>query len=110
LERALGESIVEGPATTQVTMQDEEIGESKQEESADEEPAAVEKAVKSSTVGKGKRKVVPTRAKVYMEVDGLVSTLTSHCQYTLTHLLTVRPMSDVEVEAGLHDHPAPEEV
>jgi hypothetical protein len=64
LERAIGESIVEGPATTQ----DEEVGESEWDESA-------EKVVESSTVGKGKRKAAPARAKVYGEVDGLVSHL-----------------------------------
>jgi hypothetical protein len=83
----MGESVVEGPAMMQVTTQDEEIGESKQEESANEEPAA--KAIESSTVGKGKRKAAPTRAKVYVEVEGPVSNLT-HCrQSALTCLLTV---------------------
>jgi hypothetical protein len=43
MERAMGESVAEGPATTQ----DEEIGESKQEELADEELAAVEKVIES---------------------------------------------------------------
>jgi hypothetical protein len=41
----------------------------------EEEPAAAEVAVESSTVGKGKRKVAPARAKVYAAVDGLVSRL-----------------------------------
>jgi hypothetical protein len=71
LERAMGESIVEGLATTQ----DEEIGESEQEELADEEPVAADKVVESSTVGKGKRKAAPARAKVYVAVDKLVSAL-----------------------------------
>jgi hypothetical protein len=58
LERAMAESVAEGPATTQATTQDGEAGESKREESVEEEPAAAEKAVESSTVGKGKRKAV----------------------------------------------------
>jgi hypothetical protein len=95
LERAMGESIAEGPATTQ----DEEVGEGGWGESAEEEPVVAEKVVKSSTVGKGKQKVAPTRAKVYAAMDGLVSTLTSHHQYTLTHLLTVRPVFHAEDEA-----------
>jgi hypothetical protein len=41
LERAMGESVAEGPATTQVTMQDEEVGESEWDELAEEEPVAV---------------------------------------------------------------------
>jgi hypothetical protein len=53
MERVMGESITEGPAT----MQDEEIGESEQEVLAEEESVAAVKAVKSSTVRKGKRKV-----------------------------------------------------
>jgi hypothetical protein len=73
LERALGESVAEGPATTQATTQDEEVGESEREESAEEEPAAMEKVVESSTVGKGKQKAAPTRAKVYTEMDGPAS-------------------------------------
>jgi hypothetical protein len=72
LERAMAESVAEGPATMQVTTQDGEVGESEREESAEEGPAAAEVAVASSTVGKGKRKVVPTRAEVYAAVDGLV--------------------------------------
>jgi hypothetical protein len=68
LERAMGGSIVEGPATIQATTQDGEIGESEQDKSA-------EKVVESLTIGKGKRKAAPTRAKVYGEVDGPVSTL-----------------------------------
>jgi hypothetical protein len=71
LERAMGESIAEGLATTQ----DEEVGESERDESAEEEPEAVAKVVESSTVGKGKRKAAPARAKVYGEVDGPVSHL-----------------------------------
>jgi hypothetical protein len=71
LERAMAESVAEGPATTQ----DGEVGESEREESAEEEPAAAERAVESSTVRKGKRKAAPTRAKVYAEVDGPVSRL-----------------------------------
>jgi hypothetical protein len=71
LKRALGENITEGPATTQ----DEEVGESEREESADKEPAVAEKAVESLTIGKGKRKAAPARAKVYMEMDEPVSVL-----------------------------------
>jgi hypothetical protein len=41
----------------------------------EEGPVAAEVVVESSTVEKGKRKVVPTRAKVYAAVDGLVSHL-----------------------------------
>jgi hypothetical protein len=71
LERAMGESVAEGPAT----MQDEEVRESERDESAEEEPEAAAKVIKSSTVGKGKRKAAPTRAKVYSKVDSLVSDL-----------------------------------
>jgi hypothetical protein len=59
------------------------------QESAEEEPAVAEKVIESSTVGKGKQKVVPARANVYAEMDGPVSCLTSRSQYTLTYLLTV---------------------
>jgi hypothetical protein len=42
LERAMGESVANGPATTQVTMQDEDVGKSEQDESVgEEEPEAV---------------------------------------------------------------------
>jgi hypothetical protein len=75
LERAMGESIVEGPATIQATTQDKEVGESKWDKLAEEEPEAVEKVIKLSTVGKGKLKAVPARAKMYAEVEGLVSNL-----------------------------------
>jgi hypothetical protein len=71
LERAMAESVAEGPATTQ----DGEVGESEREESAEEGPAAAEVVVESSTVGKGKRKAAPARAKVYAAVDGPVSRL-----------------------------------
>jgi hypothetical protein len=64
----------------QVMMQDEDVGESEQEESAEEELAAAVKAIELLTVGKGKRKVAPARAKVYEEVEGPMSSLTSHCQ------------------------------
>jgi hypothetical protein len=77
LERAMGESVANGPATTQATTQDEDVGESEREVSAEEESAAVEKAVESLTVGKGKRKAAPTRAKVYAEMDEPVSDLTT---------------------------------
>jgi hypothetical protein len=75
LERAMAESVAEGPATTQAMTQDSEVRESEREESAEEEPAAVEIVVESSTVGKGKRKAAPARAKVYAAVDGPVSRL-----------------------------------
>jgi hypothetical protein len=75
MERAMGESITEGLATMQVTTQDKNVRESEREESVEEEPAVVEKAVESSTVGKGKQKVAPARAKVYMTVDEPVSDL-----------------------------------
>jgi hypothetical protein len=75
LERAMRESIAEGPATTQATTQDEEVRESEREESAEEEPAAAEKVVESSTIGKGKRKAAPSRAKVYTAMDEPVSHL-----------------------------------
>jgi hypothetical protein len=68
MERAMAESVAEGPATTQ----DEEVGESEREESVEEELAAAENAVESSTIGKGKRKAAPARAKVYAAVDGPV--------------------------------------
>jgi hypothetical protein len=75
LERAMAESVAEGPATTQATTQNGEVGESEREESAEEEPVAAEIVVESSTVGKGKGKVAPARAKVYAAVDGPVSHL-----------------------------------
>jgi hypothetical protein len=61
LERAMGESIVEGPAMTQ----DEEVGESKWDELAEEELEAVTKVVITSLiVRKGKWKAALTRAKL----------------------------------------------
>jgi hypothetical protein len=81
-----------------VTTQDGEAGESEQEESA-------EKAVESSTVGKGKRKAAPARAKIYAAVDGPVSTLTSRRQYMVTNTLTVRPMFDAEDAADMRHQP-----
>jgi hypothetical protein len=75
LERAIGESIAEGPAMTQATMQDEEVGESERDELVEEEPEVVVVLVESLTVSKWKRKAAPARAKVYGEVDGLVSNL-----------------------------------
>jgi hypothetical protein len=92
----MGESVMEGLAMTQATTQDEEIGESEWDELAKEELAVAVKAVESSTVSKGKRKAVPARAKVYGAMEGPVSSLPSRGQYTLTHLLTVQPMSDTE--------------
>jgi hypothetical protein len=82
LERVMGESIAEGPATTQATMQDE---------SKEEELAAATKVVESLTVRKGKRKVAPTRAKVYMVVEGLVNNLPrllSTCANTISYSAT----------------------
>jgi hypothetical protein len=101
LERGMALSVTEGPAMTQ----DEEVGESEQEESVEEEPAAVEKAVESSTVGKGKRKAAPARAKVYAEMGEPVSNLLIRCQHVLTQSLTVRPVLHVEDEAEVHYHP-----
>jgi hypothetical protein len=103
LERAMGESVAEGLATTQVTTQDEEIRESKQEESAEEEPVAAEKAVGSSTVGKGKWKAEHIRAKVYAAVDELVHDLPKS---TSIYLLTVRPVFHAKYEAEMYHHPA----
>jgi hypothetical protein len=91
LERAMGESIAEGQATMQATTQDEELGESERDESVEEEPAAAEKAVESSTVGKGKQKAAPARAKVYRAVKGLVSTFlksSSTCANTNSYSAT----------------------
>jgi hypothetical protein len=77
LERALGESVVEGLAAMQATMQNEEVGESKQDELAEEAPVIDSRQRRHQllAVGKGKRKVAPTRAKVYAEVDSPVSNL-----------------------------------
>jgi hypothetical protein len=58
MERAMGESVAEGPAT----MQDEEARESERDKEAEEEPEAADKVIESSTVGEGKRKVAPVRA------------------------------------------------
>jgi hypothetical protein len=91
LERALGESVAEGPAMTQVTTQDEEVRESEREESAKEELAAVEKVIESSTVGKGKRKAAPIRARVYTAVTEPVSVLlksSSICANTFAYSVT----------------------
>jgi hypothetical protein len=74
--------------------QDEEAGESKQEESVEEEPAAAEKGIESSTVGKGKQKAAPARAKVYTAMDEPVSALlksllicTNTFAYSVTNVL-----------------------
>jgi hypothetical protein len=48
---------------------------SEREVSAEEELAAAEKGVESLTVGKGKRKAAPARAKVYATMDEPVSSL-----------------------------------
>jgi hypothetical protein len=83
LERAMGDSVAEGLAMMQATMQDEEVGESKWDKSAEEEPEVAEKVIESSTIGKGKRKAAPARAKMYVEVEGPVSnlpkSLSIHC-------------------------------
>jgi negative regulator of genetic competence, sporulation and motility len=105
MERAIAESVAEGPATMQVTTQDEEVGESEREESAEEEPAAAEVVVESSTVGKGKQKAAPARAKVYAETGEPVSNLLNHRQHALMQSLTVRPVFHAEDEADVHHHP-----
>jgi hypothetical protein len=72
----MGESVAEGPATMQVTTQDEDVGESERDELVgEEEPEAAEvlTAAEALTVSKGKWKVVPAKTKVFSEVDGLVS-------------------------------------
>jgi hypothetical protein len=102
LERAMAESVVEGPASTQATTQNKDAGESEREESAEEEPAAAEKAVESSTIGKGKRKAAPARAKVYAAMDEPVSGLQCRRVSALTHLLTVRPLFHTEDTAKVH--------
>jgi hypothetical protein len=91
LERAMAESVAEGPATMQATTQDGEVGESEREESAEEGPAVAEVVIESSTVGKGKGKAAPARAKVYAAVDGPVSRLfksTSICANTYFYSAT----------------------
>jgi hypothetical protein len=96
LERAMGESIAEGLAMTQ----DKEARESEQDES---ESAAV--AVELLTIGKGKQKVAPTRAKVFSEIDGPVSDPAEVViNRQLTHMLTVQPMLHSEDEAKVHHH------
>jgi hypothetical protein len=87
----MAESTVEGPATTQATTQDGEVGESEREESAEEGLVAAEVVVESSMVGKRKRKAAPTRAKVYTAVDKPVSALlnsTSICANTCAYSAT----------------------
>jgi hypothetical protein len=91
LERAMGESIVEGLAMTQAMTQDKEVGESEWDESVEEEPEAEEKVVESSTISKGKQKAAPTRDKVYGAVEGPVSTLwksSSTCANTNSYSAT----------------------
>jgi hypothetical protein len=74
LDRAMGESVANGPVMTQVTMQDKDVGESKQDESVgEEEPEAAVIAVESSTIDKWKQKVAPAKTKVFSEVHGPVS-------------------------------------
>jgi hypothetical protein len=62
----------------------------------------VEKGIELSTIGKGKRKVAPTRAKVYVAMDEPVSDLIHRRQSALTKWLTVRPLFYVEDEAVVH--------
>jgi hypothetical protein len=102
----MGESVMEGPATMQATTQDEEVGESKHEESVgEEEPEAVAKVAELSTIGKGKRKAAPVRAKVFSDVDGLVSNSTEvDINMQLTHMLTVRPVLHTGDNADVHHH------
>jgi hypothetical protein len=59
LERVMGKSIMKGPATTQATTQDKEIGESEQDESVEEAPEAMEKVIESSIIGRGSRRRHP---------------------------------------------------
>jgi phage I-like protein len=75
MERAMAESVAEGPASVQATMQDKEVGESEWEKSAEKAPEVVAVVVESSTISKGKRKAAPAKAKVYAEVEGSVSRL-----------------------------------
>jgi hypothetical protein len=87
LERVMRESVAEGPATAQ----DEEVGESEQDELAEEELEAAAKAIELSTVGKGKWKAAPARAKVYGAVEGPVSNLSklsSTCANTNSYSAT----------------------
>jgi hypothetical protein len=56
LERAMEESVVEGLATMQATTQDEEIGESEWDESAEEEPVVVAKPSSRRESGRGSRR------------------------------------------------------
>jgi hypothetical protein len=106
LERAMAESVAEGLAMTQATTQDKDVGESEREESAEDELVAAEKVVELSTVRKGKRKVVPTRAKVYATMDEPVSSITCRQVAALTYLLTVRPMLHTEDKTKVHHHSA----
>jgi hypothetical protein len=56
----------------------------------EEEPEAAAKAIESSTISKRRQKAAPTRAKVFSEVDGLVSESAKVIVNTpLTHMLTV---------------------
>jgi hypothetical protein len=108
LERAMAKSVAEGLATMQVTTQDEDASESEREESVEEEPVAAEVVIESLTVRKGKQKAAPTRAKVYVAVDELVSALlnsTSICAniyaYSATSALCRRQSRNVSL---LHCH------
>jgi hypothetical protein len=86
LERPMGESVAEGPATTQ----DKEVGESKQDESTEEEPAVAEKAVESSTVGQGKRKAAPASVRGHRSISLLpLLSPTSPCPYVFPILTSV---------------------
>jgi hypothetical protein len=76
LERAMEESVAEGPAMMQATTQDEDVDESERDESAgEEEPEAAEVpiAAEALTIGKGKQKAAPAKTKVFSEVYRPVS-------------------------------------
>jgi hypothetical protein len=99
MERAMGERVAEGPATTQ----DKKVKESEQDESVEEEHEAAEKVIELSTVSKGKRKAALARATVYSEVDGPVSDSAEvNVNMQLTHMLTVRPMLHTEDQAIMY--------
>jgi hypothetical protein len=74
LERVMGESVAEGTAMTQATTQDKRTSARVSGMSwwGDKECEAAMIAVESSTIGKGKYKAVPARAKIFSKVDGLV--------------------------------------
>jgi hypothetical protein len=100
LERAMGESMANRPAMTQATMQDKNVGESEQDELVgEEEPEAAAIAVESSTISKGKQKVVPAKTKVFSKVHGpisqsakvIVNMQLTHHAHSATSVLHTRP-------------------